>query len=91
MPPLTRPVNAYAGRFECADLGAMTISADGARLKIVIGECELDVAPAEPDAFKVLGPTFEGAVFAFVVSPAGDVTAIRLAGGEEETILFTRP
>jgi CubicO group peptidase (beta-lactamase class C family) len=87
---LTRPVNEYAGKFRSADLGTMTIAPDGARLKVLMGECELDVGPAGPDAFKVLGPTAEGVDFAFVVSPAGEVTALGLDVPEEGTLLFER-
>jgi CheY-like chemotaxis protein len=87
---LTRPGSAYAGRFESTDLGTMTIAPDGSRLKVVAGECELDVVPAGPDAFKVLGPTFEGVVFKFVVSPDGEVTALGVDVPEVGMILFTR-
>lgn len=87
---LTRPGSAYAGRFLSADLGTMTITPDGSRLRAVFGECELDVAPAGPDAFKVLGPTAEGMVFRFVPAPEGEVTAISLDVPEEGTILFKK-
>lgn len=73
---LTRPSSTYAGRFQNVDLGTLTIAPDGSRLKATMGECELDVAPAGPDAFRVLGPTAEGASFRFVVSSAGDVTSV---------------
>ncbi len=87
---LTRPVSAYGGHFRSADLGTMTIAPDGARLKAVMGECELDVAPAGSDAFKVLGPTLGGVVFTFVVSSDGEVTAVGVDVPEQGTILFTR-
>jgi CubicO group peptidase (beta-lactamase class C family) len=87
---LSRPVSAYAGRFQNADLGTMTIAPDGARLKVMAGECELDVTPAGPDAFKVLGPTLEGLVFKLVISPNGEVTGISLDVQELGTILFKR-
>lgn len=87
---LTRPVNAYAGRFQSRDLGTLTISPDGARFKVVAGECELDVIPAGPDAFKALGPTFEDMVFKFVASPGTEVTAVSVDLPEEGTFLFQR-
>jgi hypothetical protein len=88
---LTRPASAYAGRFESADLGTMTIVPDGARLKVVMGECELDVVPAGPDAFKALGPTAEGMVFTFTAAGGGDVSAIKLDVPEEGlTVLFKK-
>ncbi len=87
---LTRPTSAYAGRFQSADLGTITLTSDGQRLKVVMGECELDVVPAGPDAFKVLRPTFEGVVFRFDVSPAGEVNALGLNTPEMGTVLFTK-
>jgi CubicO group peptidase (beta-lactamase class C family) len=87
---LSRPASAYAGRFESADLGSMTIAPFDSRLKVEWGECELDVKPAGPDAFKVLGPTAEGIVFKFNIAPTGEVTAIGLDTDEEGTILFKR-
>ncbi len=87
---LTRPVSAYAGRFQSTDLGTFTITPDGSRLKAVFGECELDVTPAGPDAFKVLRPTAEGVVFKFTTSPDGNVTALGLDVPEEGTILFKK-
>jgi CubicO group peptidase (beta-lactamase class C family) len=88
---LRRPSSAYAGRFESADLGTITVAPDGTRLKVVAGECELDVARAGSDEFKVLGPTFENMVFKFVASPGGDdVTALSLDIPEKGTILFTK-
>ena len=87
---LSRPVSGYAGRFQSADLGTMTIAPDGARLKVVFGECELDVSPVGLDAFKVLGPTMEGAVFKFGVSPGGDVTSLGVDMPGEGTIQFRR-
>lgn len=87
---LTRDAAAYEGRFASADLGTMTITPDGSRLKVTWGECELDVAPAGPDAFKSLGPTGESMVFTFAVSPDGGVAAIGLDGLEEGTLLFER-
>jgi hypothetical protein len=87
---LTRPVNAYAGRFQSVDLGTMIITLDGARLSVRMGECDLDVVPAGPDAFKVLGPTAEGLVFKFVVSPDGEVTALGVDVPMEGTILFKK-
>ena len=76
---LSRPAGDYAGRFRCADLGTVTIVPDGARLKVVMGECELDVLPAGRDAFKVAGPTAEGLVFTFAMNAAGAPTALGLA------------
>jgi hypothetical protein len=71
----------------------MTVAAaaEGEQLRVMLGECELDVAPAGPDAFKILGPTFGGAVFKFVIAPAGEVSGLRLEGDDDgETILFKR-
>jgi hypothetical protein len=87
---LTRPGSAYAGRFQSADLGTMTIAPDGARLRAVMGESELDLGPAEPDAFGELGPTFEDVVFTFILSSAGEVTALGVDVPQEGTVLFTR-
>jgi len=87
---LTRPASAYAGRFQNADLGTMTIAPDGARLKVMAGECDLDVAPAGPDAFKVLGPTFEGLVFKLVISPNGEVTGVSLDVEDLGMVVFKR-
>jgi hypothetical protein len=75
---LSRPATTYTGRYSNADLGTLKIAPDGARLKVAMGECELDVTPIGTDAFRVLAPTFEGTVFKFTVSPAGEVTAVRL-------------
>jgi hypothetical protein len=86
---LSRAISAYAGRFSNSDLGTMTVAPNGSRLKVKMGECDLDVTPAGTDKFKVLRPTFEGAVLKFVVSPAGEVTALELEG-EEERIQFKR-
>ncbi len=87
---LTRPITAYAGRFESTDLGTLTITPDGSRMKVLFGECELDVVSGGPDAFKVLGPTAEGAVFKFALSPSGEVTAVGVDVPEEGTILFKK-
>jgi hypothetical protein len=87
---LTRPTSAYAGRFQNADLGTLTIAADGRRLNVTFGECELEVTPAGPDAVKVLGPTAEGLVFKFDVSKEGEVPAISLNVPGEGTLLFKR-
>ena len=86
---LSRPPADYAGRFLSADLGTMTVAADGARLKVAVGECALDVAPAGRDAFRVLGPAFDGAVFKFVVPAAGAVKSVQLQG-DEEAVVFAR-
>lgn len=86
---LSRPVDAYVGRFECADLGSLILNADTKRLKVTMGECDLDVAPAGPDAFKVLGPTLDETRFKFVVSPDGSVTGLEL-DLTDETLHFNR-
>jgi CubicO group peptidase (beta-lactamase class C family) len=87
---LTLPADSYAGRFQSAELGTMIITPDGSRMKVMFGECELDVVPAGPDAFKVLGPTAEDTVFKFVVADGSKVTAISLDAPEVGTILFKR-
>lgn len=87
---LTGPVSAYAGRFESAELGTITITPDDERLKVVMGECELDVVPSGQDAFKVSGPTLEGVDFKFVLSPSGDVTALNPHVPGEDILLFKR-
>jgi hypothetical protein len=87
---LSRPASAYGGRYLSPDLGTMTFSPDGQRLKVVMGECELDVSPAGPNSFMVLGPTFEGARCEFVVSPKGNVTAVGVDLPDEKTLRFER-
>lgn len=87
---LSRPVGAYAGRFENADLGTITVSPDGARLKVEMGECGLDVASAGPDALKVLAPTLEGLVLKFVVTPDGGVTGVSVDLSDAGVFLFGR-
>lgn len=87
---LTRPGSEYSGRFQSADLGTVTVAPDGARLKVLAGECELDVVSAGSDSFKVLGPTFEGVVFKFNLSSAGVVETLGLEVPDEGTILFKR-
>lgn len=75
---LTRPLRDYAGRYQNQLLGTLTFTPHGERLRVVMGECELDVAPAGPDAVRVLRPTAEGVLLSFIVSPQGSVSAVSL-------------
>lgn len=87
---LSRPAGSYAGRYVSDVLGTMTIAADGSRLKATAGECELEIAAAGNDEFKVLGPTFDDVVFKFVGTPGGDVTALSVDLPERGTVVFKK-
>jgi hypothetical protein len=66
----------------------LSMTADGGRLKAMLGECALDIAPNGPDAFKVMRLTFHGVTLKFDVQPAGKATAVRLE--DEEPIVVIR-
>ncbi len=87
---LSGPVGAYGGRYECAQLGTISIAPEGDRLGVMMGECKLDVAAAGSDAFRVIGPTLDGAVLTFQRSKQGEVRALSLDDGEQGTFVFKR-
>lgn len=80
---LTRPAPSYAGRYASKELGTITITPDGERLKVALGECELDVSPSGPDAFEVLGPTARGTKFRFNATDPSTVSVITLDSPED--------
>jgi len=86
---LSQPAVAYSGSFKSADLGTLKVAAKGESLKVALGECELDVAPAGPDAFKVLGPTLDGGIFKFVVAPGGEVSSV-ICEATSQAVVFQR-
>lgn len=87
---LSRPMNGYVGRYQNTDLGVVTVAADGDRLKVSAGECELDVMAAGADSFKVLGPAFEESVFKFSPSADGSVTEVSVELKGSGTLVFKK-
>ncbi len=87
---LSQSSDAYAGRFQNAELGTLTIAPDGGRLNVTMGDCPLDIRANGPDGFKVVRPTLEGAAFKFEVAPGGEVRSLALDIPGEGKMTFSR-
>jgi hypothetical protein len=88
---LSAPIAAYTGDYTSKELGTLHVTKGAGGLSFALGQCTLNVAPGEPDAFTIKGPIIQSTAGVFEVGPGGKVERVRLTNpGLVGEIVFQR-